>query len=70
MALLLPNLICALILWRSGLGLLIGKFHQFLIICPQHDNAGVHVLLFQVFNLRSNKSNSKYSQTMVHACAN
>ena len=25
-----PNLICALILWRSGFGLLMGKFHQFL----------------------------------------
>ena len=25
-----PNLVCALILWRSGLGLLTDKFHQFL----------------------------------------
>ena len=25
-----PNLVCALILWRSGLGLLMGKFRQFL----------------------------------------
>ena len=25
-----PNLVCALILWRSGLGLLIGKFHWIL----------------------------------------
>ena len=24
------NLVCALILWRSGFGLLMGKFHQFL----------------------------------------
>ena len=24
-----PNSVCALILWRSGLGLLMGKFHQF-----------------------------------------
>ena len=24
------NLVCALILWRSGLGLLMGKFRQFL----------------------------------------
>ena len=23
-----PNFVCALILWRSGLGLLMGKFHQ------------------------------------------
>ena len=34
-----PNLVCALILWRSGLGLLIGKFRQFLtVICPGHDH--------------------------------
>ena len=26
-----PNLVCALILWRSGLGLLIGKFYQILM---------------------------------------
>ena len=25
-----PNLVCALILWRSGLGLLMDKFSQFL----------------------------------------
>ena len=25
-----PDLVCALILWRSGLQLLIGKFHQYL----------------------------------------
>ena len=25
-----PNLVCAYILWRSGLGLLMGKFHQIL----------------------------------------
>ena len=25
-----PNLVCILILWRSGLGLLMGKFRQFL----------------------------------------
>ena len=25
-----PNLVCALILWKSGLGLLMGKFRQFL----------------------------------------
>ena len=29
-----PNLICALILWRSGLGLLIGKFRHFLSYLP------------------------------------
>ena len=26
----LPNLVCALILWKSGLGLLMGKFRQIL----------------------------------------
>ena len=32
-----PDLICVLILWRSGLGLLLGKFCQFLtVICPRH----------------------------------
>ena len=25
----MANLVCALILWRSGLGLLMGKFRQF-----------------------------------------
>ena len=34
-----PNLVCALILWKSGLGLLMAKFRQ--IICPPHDNGGV-----------------------------
>ena len=33
----LPNLVCALILWSSALGLLLGKFHQFLtVICLQN----------------------------------
>ena len=33
-----PNLVCALILWRSDLGLLMGKFCQVFdrVICPQH----------------------------------
>ena len=32
-----PNSVCALTLWRSGLGLLMGKFHQFLtVICSWH----------------------------------
>ena len=32
-----PNLVYALILWRSGLGLLMGKFHEFFdgVICPR-----------------------------------
>ena len=43
-----PNLVNALILWRSGLGLLIGKFHQFLtkVICPLH----VHTFVFPMIN--------------------
>ena len=32
-----PNLICALILWRSGLGLFIGNFHRFLTELYAHD---------------------------------
>ena len=32
-----PNLVCALILWRSSLGMLIGKFREFLTdICLGH----------------------------------
>ena len=32
-----PNLMCTLILWRSGLGLFMGKFHQFFrVICLRH----------------------------------
>ena len=32
-----PNLVFALILWRSGLGLVMGKFPQILtVICPRH----------------------------------
>ena len=47
--------ICALILWRSALGLLIGKCCQFLteIICPQHHN-GV-VLWFYIFSSPNKK---------------
>ena len=34
-----PNMVCALILWRYGLGLLIGIFCQFLtVICPPQDS--------------------------------
>ena len=31
-----PNLVCASILWRSGLGLLMGKFRQLLTVLPAH----------------------------------
>ena len=44
------NLVCALILWRSGLGLLMGKFHQiFMEISPRHKMAGYYSLKF-LFN--------------------
>ena len=32
-----PNLVCALILWRSGLGLLMGKFRQIFTELPALD---------------------------------
>ena len=32
-----PNLVCGLILWRSGLGLLMGKFRQFLTVLSARD---------------------------------
>ena len=34
-----PNLVCALILWRSGLGLPIGKFRQILTELPAQDTS-------------------------------
>ena len=44
-----PNLvhICALILWRPGMGLLMDKFHQFLHLCPLDDTG--RVFSFRVF---------------------
>ena len=43
-----PNLVCALILWRSGLGLLMGKFCQFFTELSVHDTvmAGHYNLTF------------------------
>ena len=32
-----PNLVCALIVWRSGLGLLMGKFHHILMELSARD---------------------------------
>ena len=48
-----PNLVCALIVWRSAFGLLMGKFCQFFyrVICLSHDS-GV-VLLFHFFIIPS-----------------
>ena len=45
----LGTCVCALILWRSGLGLQMDKLYRFLtIICPWHNNGGV--LSFHVFS--------------------
>ena len=43
-----PNLVCALILWRSGLGLLMGKFGQIFMELSARDTimAGYHSLTF------------------------
>ena len=43
-----PNLVCALILWRSGLGLLIGKFRQ---ILTDLSARGTPIFSFLVDNL-------------------
>ena len=48
-----PNLVCALILWRSGLGLLMGKFHQIFTELSAHDRimAEYYSLTFLFMNL-------------------
>ena len=49
-----PSLVCALILWRSGLGLLMGKFRQFFITeLSTRDTimAGYYSLTFLFFYL-------------------
>ena len=43
-----PNLVCALILWRSGLGLLMGKFRQFLTELSARDTP---IFSFPDYNL-------------------
>ena len=43
-----PNLVCALILWRSGLGLLTGKFRQIFIELSARDTP---IFLFPGDNL-------------------
>ena len=43
-----PNLVCALILWRSGLGLLMAKFHQFLMELSARD---MPIFSFPDYNL-------------------
>ena len=44
----IPNLVCALILWRSGLGLLMGKFRQFLTELSARDTP---IISFPDYNL-------------------
>ena len=51
-----PNLVCALILWRSGLGLLMDKFGQissnfYGVICPRH----AHIFHFRTLTWVNNK---------------
>ena len=36
-----PNLVCALILWRAGLGLLMGKSMFERVVCPSYDRGGI-----------------------------
>ena len=40
-----PNMVCALILWRSGLGLLMGKFHRFLT-----DLSACHTIMAEYYH--------------------
>ena len=44
-----PNLVCALISWRSGLGLLMGKFRQFFTELSARDTT---IFSFPDYNLR------------------
>ena len=45
-----PNLVYAMILWRSGLGLLMGKFHQILTELSAHD---ISIFLFLVITSKN-----------------
>ena len=53
------NLVCALILWRSGLGLLMRKFHQFLTELP----ASIRILVQD-----NNLSKSEWISTKFDIC--
>ena len=48
-----PNFVCAIILLRSGLGLLMGKFRQFWTVnCPRYNNGGMlsfHIFIYKFF---------------------
>ena len=48
-----PNLVCALILWRSGLGLLMGKFRQIFMELSARDKimVGYYSLTFLLSHL-------------------
>ena len=48
-----PNLICALILWRSGLGFLLGTFHKFWTELSPHDTiiAGYHCFTISLIGI-------------------
>ena len=55
-----PNLVCALILWRSGLGLLMGKFRQILtelhsaaVFCPRHAHTFVPSVFISAYQAPS-----------------
>ena len=49
-----PNLVCALILWRSGVGLLMSKFCQFLTEISSHHTVvvgywGFFKIIFEIY---------------------
>ena len=50
-----PNLVCALILWRSGLGLLMGKFTE--LSARDTIMAGYYSLMFLFFFLMTRHHN-------------
>ena len=56
-----PNLVCTLILWRSGLGLLMGKVRQFLTELSAHDTSDFSFL-------DNNLSKSQWIFTKLYMC--
>ena len=58
--------VCALILWRSGLGLLFGKFHFDIVLCRLHDSGGLLSLCPQ---LRRNWRDTCFWDVCVCMCA-
>ena len=60
-----PNLVCALLLWRSGSGSLMGIFHSFFfffyrIICPRH----IHIF---VFSFQDNNLSNGFLMNLIFA---